>query len=80
MPKPDRDETMTYDPMRRARLDQQTPTEEAIRAAIAAVEAGPADERLTDAVIALTDALCSVADFVDGVPRRLPAPSSGRDA
>jgi hypothetical protein len=63
---------MTYDPMRRARTDQQTPMEWAIRAAVAAVEAGPADERLTDAVVSLAAALRSVADFVDGVPRRPP--------
>lgn len=53
---------------RRNRLDKNTPTELAIRAAIDAVEAMPADVRLTDAIVLLGAALESVADFVDEVP------------
>lgn len=54
---------------RRIRIDQQTPAEAAIRAAIAAVEALPADVRLTNAVISLQAARESVADYVDGVTK-----------
>ena len=55
---------------RRVRLDQNTPAELSIRAAIHMVEAAGADVRLTDAVVLLGAALDSVADFVDGVDRR----------
>lgn len=53
---------------RRARLDLFTPAERAIREAIIAVESTGCDERLTWAVMALSDAQAWVADFVDGVP------------
>lgn len=55
---------------RRIRLDQNTPAELAIRAALHAVEAAGADVRLTDAVVLLGAALDSVADFVDGIEQR----------
>lgn len=51
---------------RRFRIDQNVPAELAIRAAMDAVEAMPADVRLTEAVISLGEALEHVADFVDG--------------
>jgi hypothetical protein len=54
---------------RRIRIDMSTPTELAIRAAVDAVEALPADVRLTNAVVLLHQARELVADFVDGVPR-----------
>lgn len=53
---------------RRNRVDQWTPAEHAIDAAMQAVEALPADERLTAAVVLLGDARQRVADYVDGVP------------
>lgn len=52
---------------RRCRLDLMTPAELAIVAAMDAVEALPADVRLTDAVVLLAKARDRVADFVDGV-------------
>src|SRR5574343_921446 len=52
---------------RRSRLDQNTPAELAIRAAVDAVEALPADPRLTDAVVLLQEARESVANYVDGI-------------
>jgi hypothetical protein len=55
---------------RRARLDQFTRAERAIYDAAQAVEDGPADVRLTDAVILLQAARDSVADFVDGIDKR----------
>jgi hypothetical protein len=55
---------------RRARLDKFCPAERAIWDAVGAVEAMPADLRLTDAVILLQAARDSVADFVDGVDQR----------
>jgi hypothetical protein len=57
-----------FDITRRADVLQQTPLEKAIRGVMLAIEALPADERLTDAVVALGQAAESVADFVDGVP------------
>jgi hypothetical protein len=54
---------------RRCRLDLLTPAERAIVDAVCAVEALPADTRLTDAVVLLQSARDKVADFVDGVPR-----------
>lgn len=55
---------------RRAQMQQWTPAERAIYDALQAVEAMPADERLTDAVVLLGAARDSVADFVDGVQQR----------
>lgn len=52
---------------RRCRIDLYCDAERAIAAAVAAVEAMPADPRLTDAVILLGAAKDSVADYVDGV-------------
>ena len=52
---------------RRICLDKLTPAETAIVAAVDAVEAMGADERLTHAVIKLGQARDHVADFVDGV-------------
>ena len=54
---------------RRNRIDQFTPAEKGIWDAVQAVEALPADPRLTDAVVLLARAREKVADFVDGVPR-----------
>lgn len=54
---------------RRVCVDLLTPAEEAIRQAVLAVEALPADVRLTNAVILLGRAQESVADYVDGVTR-----------
>lgn len=53
---------------RRSRIDLSTPAENAIRAAIAEVEAAGADVRLTEAVNLLTSARERVADYVDGKP------------
>ena len=50
---------------RRIRMDLWTPAEKAIGAAVDAVEAMPADPRLTDAVCLLAKAKDRVADFVD---------------
>lgn len=55
---------------RRNRMDQWTPAEHAIDAAVQAVEAMPADVRLTDAVTLLYEARQAVADYVDGVKLR----------
>lgn len=55
---------------RRANLQQFTPAERAIYDAVQAVEALPADVRLTDAVVLLQAARDSVADYVDGTMRR----------
>ena len=52
---------------RRNRINQLTPAELAIRAAILEVEKLGAHPALTDAVVALGEAQSSVADFVDGV-------------
>lgn len=52
---------------RRARLDQMTPAEKAIIDAVLAVEALPADARLTEAVVLLQAARDTVADYVEGV-------------
>jgi hypothetical protein len=56
---------------RRNRIDLYVPAETAIAAAVDAVEAMPADERLTDAVILLGRAKDAVADFIEGVPRKM---------
>src|SRR3990167_4136463 len=53
---------------RRCCLDQFVPAERAIYAAAQAVEAMPADVRLTDAVVLLGRARALVADYVDAVP------------
>jgi hypothetical protein len=50
---------------RRARLDLNEPAELAIGKAIYEVEKLPADERLTNAVILLSQAKGLVADFID---------------
>ena len=55
---------------RRSDLSENTATELAIRAAMAAVEELGADERLTHAVVALDKALGLVGDWVDGIPLR----------
>lgn len=52
---------------RRVRWERLTPAERAIFAAVEAVEALPADVRLTDAVVLLQAARMKVADYVDGV-------------
>ena len=52
---------------RRCRVDLDVPAERAIRAAIDAVEALPADVRLTNAVVLLGQAKDHVSDFVDGL-------------
>jgi hypothetical protein len=64
-PHPTEETQMERELPRRCYLDLQTPAEAAIRAAIDAVEALPADVR---AVTLLGDALGCVADFVDGIP------------
>ena len=51
---------------RRYDILRNTPMELKIREALAAVEAGPADVRLTDASSFLMKALERVADFVEG--------------
>lgn len=58
---------MSNDIPRRSRLDLMSPAERAIYDAVMAVEAMPADVRLTDAVILLQSARIRVADFVDGI-------------
>lgn len=50
---------------RRIRIDLQTPTEAAIRAARNAVEERGADVRLTKATILLGEALDAVSDYED---------------
>jgi hypothetical protein len=53
---------------RRNVLSFATPMERAVRAALDAIEAGPADVRLTRAVVAVGDALAWVADYYEDVP------------
>ncbi len=55
---------------RRIRVDLNEPAELAIRAAVDAVEALPADPRLTDAVNLLQAAREKVADFIDDRPEK----------
>ncbi len=55
---------------RRHHIDQFTPEERAIYVATVAVEAMPADLRLTHAVTLLQEARYAVADFVDDVESR----------
>lgn len=52
---------------RRCYIDLYCPAELAIRNAVLAVEEMPADVRLTDAVVLLSQAKDKVADFIDGV-------------
>jgi hypothetical protein len=59
---------------RRVNMSKWTPAERAINDAIQAVEAMPADERLTNAVMLLGAAQEKVADFVDATGE--PSPSS----
>lgn len=56
---------------RRCDLRTMTPAELKIREAIEAVEGMGADPRLTDAVTLLSSASEAVADYTDGVPRRI---------
>jgi hypothetical protein len=51
-------------------MDQWTPTERAIAAAVDAVERAGASIHLTDAVILLTRAQAKVADHVEGLPEQ----------
>jgi hypothetical protein len=60
-------ETREVDFPRRRNMDRWTPAERAIAAAIDAVEEAGADDRLTRAVILLSEAQEAVADFVDGI-------------
>lgn len=60
-------ETKKVDYFRRVTLDLMTPAELAIYNAMQEVEKLPADVRLTNAIVALNEAKCHVANFVDGV-------------
>ena len=62
----------------RARLEQMTPAELAIRNAILAVEQMPADAGLTEAVTLLMRAQSAVADFVDRAREPSPAAEGAR--
>jgi hypothetical protein len=55
---------------RSADMGQWSPAERAIVEAVKAVEAMPADVRLTDAVVLLAAARDSVANYIDGVEKR----------
>lgn len=57
---------------RRNRIDLCTPAENAIRAAIQAVESMGADERLTDIIIDLDRAREKLADYVDATSEEAP--------
>ena len=57
---------------RRIDINQHTPAEAAIRAAMLEVEKLPADTRLTNAVVLLSTAQKLVADFVDGLDDVVP--------
>jgi hypothetical protein len=59
---------MSNEVPRRCKLYEFTTTETAIYNAMQAVEALPADVRLTRAVCLLQQARELVADFVDGIP------------
>jgi hypothetical protein len=63
---------------RRIRRDLYTPAEQAISAAVTAVEAVGADVRLTNAVIKLGEAQRDVADYIDDAIRagKMPMPES----
>lgn len=58
---------MSYNPIRRNRVDQRTTAEAAISHAVEVVEASGAHPLLTAAVVLLGQARDRVADFVDGV-------------
>lgn len=60
---------------RRADMQRWCEAEAAIRLAVLAVEAMPADVRLTNAVVLLGRAKDCVADYVDGVETP-PAPAA----
>ncbi len=55
----------SWDFPRRNCIDQLIPAELAIRAAVAAVEGLPADERLTEIVIRLTELQDRLADWAE---------------
>lgn len=61
---------------RRVRIDHFSPAETAIYNAVKVIEDGPADTRLTQAVILLQRAREWVADFVDGIETERYAPYS----
>lgn len=61
---------------RRVQIDQFSPAETAIFNAVKAVEDGPPDTRLTQAVILLQRAREWVADFVDGIETERYSPYS----
>lgn len=65
---------------RRLDAEQWTPAETAIDAAVQAIELLGADPRLSDAVRLLGDAQRTVADFVDGVARRVDDSQEGDGA
>jgi hypothetical protein len=69
-PKPKEPTMPDNTPPRRIQMEKWVPAEKAIREAVLAVEAMPADVRLTDAVVLLQAAKDSVADFVDGIDKR----------
>ena len=61
---------------RRCRVDLSTPAETAIRAAVWAVEVTGCDERLTDAVVLLSQAQDKVADYLEGIERATAPPAA----
>ena len=64
---------------RRCRIDLSTPAETAIRAAVRAVEVTGCDERLTDAVVLLSQAQDKVADYLEGIERATAPPAANVD-
>jgi hypothetical protein len=62
---------------RRCYLDKMVPAERAIYDAMQAVEAMPADVRLTDAVMLLGQAKDKVSDYVDAQPGVTAVPPTG---
>lgn len=59
-----------WKPLRRCDVQQMTPAELFIRAALIEVEQVGCDPRLTDAVVLLQAARDSVADYIEGVRKR----------
>jgi len=59
------------DPLRRADINRMTPAELKIHEAIVEVEKLGADERLTDAVVSLSDAQKKVSEFIDDPERKV---------
>ena len=59
--------------LRQARIDLSTPIEQKLRAALRAIEEGPADERMTRASILVSEALENVGDYIDEQLRALAA-------